>query len=356
MGELLPLIALGLMFAAMVRNLGRSKSKQGRAPSKPQPLDIGPPAPLAELARRAGLAVRGERASGEVRGVRVSVRCAGGRLSLSAPLSVPFSGVRRVAPRASDSGGVQFRVSPGFDRALAIQIDARATPELVRAELSGALTSALLRAALEGLEPELTASTIGLSLPLSRRAHEHQSALGQLVTIARAAATRADPESESPEQRRVLAVWSRLGRVEEGPIRLTLERPSGTFVLELDTDGQATQIELAFASPVATDLAVVSAEPRAEPLQDLQLGDEDFDRMFVVGGDEEEARRELGPQVREALLALVRDAAAVDVRPDVMRVDVPGALDREEAVEAWLRAMERVALAFAERAERSAYR
>lgn len=357
MGELLPLIALGLMFAAMVRNLGRRKSAKERPKNEPAPAEVEPAAPLAELARRARLSVRGDQASGVVRGVLVTVTSAGGRLSLSAPLSLQLGAVRRIAPRpAYDSSGVRFSVSPGFDRALVIDLDSGATPELVRAELSGALTSALLRAALEGLEPELTATTIRLSLPSNRRAHEHQSALGQLVTIANAAATRADPEPESPRQRRVFAVWSRLGPVEEASTRLTLERSSGTFELELDADARETRIDLTFASPVATDLAVISAEPHAEPLEDLELGDADFDRMFVIGGDEDEARRELGPEVREALLVLVRDGAAVEVRPDVLTVTVPGALDRETAVESWIGAMERVAAAFAERLERSAYR
>lgn len=358
MAEFLPLLALGLVFAAFLRNLGKPRTERGRPERQRPPLpEAEPPARLAELGRRSGLTLRGDVASGELRGVSVRVSSEADRLRFSAALAKPLVGVRRVALRsASDGRPAAVRVSPGFDAALGVELESPEMLSVARSELTGALTNALLRAALEGLEPELTSATVRLSMPSNRRPHEHQSALGQLVTIARAASTRADPAQKSPEETRVLAVWSRLGRVEQDPISLTLVRPSGTFVLELDAENGATHIDLVFPSPVATELHVVSAEQRADPARDFELGDEAFDRAFVVGGERAEAERELGPAVRDALLALVRDGAAVEVRPDVLRVAVDGALDRDSAVEAWLAAMERVAAALAARGERSAYR
>lgn len=352
MFEWVGLIVVGLVVAGIARSV-RPKGKTGTEERKP--LASEPHPALAPLAKHFGLRVRRQDAVGEVRGVKLRVALAESRLRLSAPLAQRLTALRRVVVRSpDDTSFVALRVGPGFDRALRVELEPEAPLSTARAELTGWLADALLRAAVEGHEPELDASTIQMSVPQAAAPHEQRSAVLQLVALAKMAGAR-EPEVRPPAERRVIAVWRLFGPVQDDPISLTLERPTGTFVLELDSRAGATHVTLHWATPVATELHVVSAEQRPA-LEDLELGDTSFDRAFVISGDIEEARRQLRPSVRDALLALVRDGAAVEVRSDELRIAVPALLDSESAVEAWLAALDRVAVAFAERGDKSAYR
>lgn len=360
--EWLPIAVGGLLLAGMLRAWGRPSREGGkRTPPSPSP-PHAPPSSLVALARHLGLTLDGNTASGTVNDTKVTLTTdEQGRVVLSASLRRPLQGITLVRPRAPDDPTrPAVAVGPGFDQVLVLRAQ---SDRIAREELTGALGDALLRAALERLEPELESSSIRLRVPPGRPVHELRGAAEQLLAIARDAGVRTVVDPTAPAERRAIAAWKRIAaalanKLAEPDLAFSIVRPEGTYSLELDPTLHAARIELALATPIATYLTVTSTEHAPEAMQsdDHLLGDDRFDSAFVVNGDPEEATAVLRAEAREALLALGQDGAAVQLDPTMLSVTTAGPPSDEGEVEQLLRAMARVVDALTERVGPAAYR
>lgn len=362
MVEWLPIAVGGLLLAGMLRAWIRPKHESGRqGPRPPSPLRAPPPS-LVALARHLGLTLDGNTAFGSVNDTKVTLTTdEQGRVVLSASLSRPLQGITLVRPRSPDDPTrPAVAIGPGFDRVLVIQAQA---VRIAREELTGALGDAVLRAALERLEPELERSTIRLRAPQDCPVHELRGAAEQLLAIARVAGQRTVVDPTAPAERRAIAAWKRIaaalgGKLAEPSLAFGIERPEGAYSLELDPNLQAAHIELELVTPIATYLTVTDTEHAPEAMQsdDRLLGDDRFDSAYVVNGDPEEATRLLRPEAREALMALQQDGTAVQLGPTTLSVTTAGPPTDESEIERLLEAMARVVEALTEREAPAAYR
>ena len=360
--EWLPIAVGGLLLAGMLRAWVRPNRQSGKqSPRSPSPLGA-PPSSLVALARHLGLTLDGNTAFGTVSDTKVSLTTdEQGTVVLSASLGRPLQGITLVRPRAPDDPTrPAVAVGPGFDRVLVLRAQ---SARIAREELTGALGDALLRAALERLEPELESSTIRLRVPPGRPVHELRGAAEQLLAIARVAGPRTVVDPTAPAERRAIAAWKRIaaalgGKLAEPGLAFGIVRPEGTYSLELAPTLRAAHIELELVTPIATYLTVTDTEHAPEAMQsdDHLLGDDGFDAAFVVNGDPEEATRVLRPEARQALLALQHEGAAVQLAPTTLSVTTAGPPTDEHEIERLLEAMARVVEALTEREAPAAYR
>ncbi|MBI3204993.1 MAG: hypothetical protein HYZ29_25880 [Myxococcales bacterium] len=260
-------------------------------------------------------------------------------------------------------GGVPV-VSDDFDHVF--QVEALHADQ-ARGLLSAEAGAQLMTGASRGYYLKLDDDGLSLSVDAARGVDRSATALtwlietAQAIVLARAGLRR--PELEQRVHDSFTALAQGLGgRVEGDELHLDLEEGELVSFVDHVTGKQfRTRLTLVFDKPLPVDLRLGLESEQSFfarfKHKDLQLGDDRFDRTFVVFGEpEDEVKGVIDAELRRTLVELSASVDSFTLTPTELELGVNSALSDRDALGNLVDAMRNVARALCPRRGQGAYR